>query len=254
MTSVLINNGPFQMAGARGILERTGGAIQIRQQVEAIEEAVHDRPAMVFDLAKALVETICKTILDEHGIGYDNNFDAPKLLRETLIRLQLFPSGHESPSDVTESIKKTVNGLMTTVQGLCDLRTREGMASHGREAFSANLEPVQATLAASAADTVAGFLWNVHKSYSSTGSPERLSYEDNLEFNDWVDQIHEPPVMIFELPYKHSEILFHLDRQAYSDALQEHLVDLEPDEDVEDLSEAEQTEGKTEEGVENHDQ
>lgn len=65
------------------------------------------------------------------GVGYDNNFDAPKLLRETLIRLQLFPSGHESPSDVTESIKKTVNGLMTTVQGLCDLRTREGMASHG---------------------------------------------------------------------------------------------------------------------------
>jgi hypothetical protein len=228
MTSVLANDGPFQMAGARGILELAGGAVQIRQQVEAIEEAVHDRPAMVFDLAKALVETICKTILDDLGIGYDNNFDAPKLLRETLIRLQLFPSGHETPSDVTESIKKTVNGLMTTVQGLCDLRTREGMASHGREAFSANLEPVQALLAASAADTVAGFLWNVHKSYSPTGKPERISYEDNPEFNDWVDQIHEPAVMIFELPYKHSEILFQLDRQAYSDALQEHLSPVRP--------------------------
>lgn len=233
MTGVLPNNGPFQMAGARGILERAGGAIQIRQQVEAIEEAIHDRPAMVFDLAKALVETICKTILDELGVGYDNNFDAPKLLRETLIRLQLFPSGHESPSDVTESIKKTVNGLMTTVQGLCDLRTREGMASHGREAFSTNLEPVQALLAASAADTVAGFLWNVHKSYSPTGRPERLSYEDNPEFNEWVDQIHEPPVMIFELPYKHSEILFQLDRQAYGDAHKEYLANPEQDEDAE---------------------
>jgi hypothetical protein len=29
MTSVLANNGPFQMAGARGILERAGGALQI---------------------------------------------------------------------------------------------------------------------------------------------------------------------------------------------------------------------------------
>lgn len=246
MTNVLDNNRAFQMAGARGILERAGGAIQIRQQVEAIEEAVHDRPAMVFDLAKALVETICKTILDELGVGYDNNFDAPKLLRETLIRLQLFPSGHESPSDVTESIKKTVNGLMTTVQGLCDLRTREGMASHGREAFSANLEPIQALLAASAADTVAGFLWNVHKSYSPTGRLERISYKDNPEFNDWVDQIHEPPVMIFELPYKHSEILFHLDRQAYSDALQEYLANPEPDEDVEDSPAAEQAAETTE--------
>lgn len=240
MTSVLANNGLFQMAGARGILERTGGAIQIRQQVKAIEEAVHDRPAMVFDLAKALVETICKTILDELGVGYDNNFDVPKLLRETLRRLQLLPSGHESPADVTESIKKTVNGLMTTVQGLCDLRTREGMASHGREAFSANLEPVQALFAASAADTVAGFLWNVHKSYSPTGRPERISYEDNPEFNDWVDQIHEPPVMIFELPYKHSEILFHLDRQAYGDALHEYIANPEQHEDAEESPAAEE--------------
>lgn len=247
MTSVLANNEPFQMAGARGILERAGGAIQIRQQVEAIEEAIHDRPAMVFDLAKALVETICKTILDELGVGYDNNFDAPKLLRETLIRLRLFPSGHESPSDVTDSIKKTVNGLMTTVQGLCDLRTREGMASHGREAFSANLEPVQALLAASAADTVAGFLWNVHKSYSPVGRPERLSYEDNSEFNEWVDQIHEPFVMIFELPYKHSEILFHLDRQAYGDALQEHTANPEQDEDAEGSPAAEEVTETTEE-------
>ena len=233
MTSALANNDPFQMSGARGILERAGGAIQIRQQVEAIEEAVHDRPAMVFDLAKALVETICKTILDELGVGYDNNFDAPKLLRETLIQLRLFPSGHESPSDLTDSIKKTVNGLMTTVQGLCDLRTREGMASHGREAFSSNLEPVQALLAASAADTVVGFLWNVHKSYSPAGRPERLLYEDNPEFNEWVDQIHESPVMIFELPYKQSEILFHLDRQAYGDTLQEHIANSEQDENDE---------------------
>jgi hypothetical protein len=247
MTNVLPNNEPFQMAGARGILERAGGAIQIRHQVEAIEEAVHDRPAMVFDLAKALVETICKTILDELGVDYDNNFDAPKLLRETLIRLQLFPSGHESPSDVNESIKKTVNGLMTTVQGLCDLRTREGMASHGREAFSANLETVQALLAASAADTVAGFLWNVHKSYSPAGRPERLSYEDNPKFNEWMDQIHEPPVMIFEFPYKHSEILFHLDCQAYGDALQEHMANPEKDEDTEGLPAAEEVTGTTEE-------
>ncbi len=231
MTSVLPSSEPFQMAGARGILERAGGAVQIRQQVEAIEEAVHDRPAMVFDLAKALVETICKTILDELGVGYDNNFDAPKLLRETLIRLQLFPAGHESPIDVTESIKKTINGLITTMHGLCDLRTREGMASHGRAAFSTNLEPVQAALAASAADTVASFLWNVHKSYSPAGQSERISYEDNSEFNEWMDQIHEPPVMIFELPYRHSEILFHLDRQAYIDALQEHLANPEPKDD-----------------------
>jgi len=245
--NVLTNDRSFRMARARGILERAGGAIQISQQVKAIEEAVHDRPALVFDLAKALVESVCKTILHELDIGYDNNFDAPKLLRETLIRLRLFPSGHESPSDVTKSIKKTVSGLMTTVQGLCDLRTREGMASHGREAFSLNLEPVQALLAASAADVVVGFLWDVHKSYSPAGRPERTSYEDNPGFNKWVDRVHEPPVMIFELPYKHSEILFQLDRQAYGDTLQEYIANLEQYEDTEESPAGEELMETTEE-------
>lgn len=246
MTSILLNNGSFQMSGARGILARAGGAVQIRYQIEAIEEAIHERPALVFDLSKALVDTICKTILDELGVGYDNDFDTPRLLRETLTQLRLFPSGHGSLSEATESIRKTVNGLMTTVFGLCDLRTREGMASHGREAFSVNLEPVQAFLAAGAADTVAAFLWNIHRSYSPVGQPERLTFEDNSEFNDWVDQLHESPVMIFDLPYSHSEILFNLDRQAYSDALNEFVVNSQQDEEIEESSQAAKTVEKRE--------
>lgn len=234
MKGVLTRSESFQMIGARSILERSEGAIQIKQQITAIEDAVHDSPALVFDLAKALVETVCKTILDDLDVDYNNNFDGPKLLRKSLSSLQLFPSGHESPSKVTKSIRRTVNGLMTTLRGLCELRTREGMASHGREAFSANLEPVQALLAARAADTVATFLWNVHKSYSPVGRPEKILYEDNNEFNDWVDEIHEPPVMIFELVYKHSEILFRVDRQAYKDVLQEYLDNHEHDDEIED--------------------
>ena len=235
------------MTGARSILDRTGGAIQIRQTVEAIEGAIHDQPALVFDLAKSLVETICKTILEDLDVDYDNNFDAPKLLKETMTQLRLFPIGHESPSDVTESIKKTVNGLMVTVHGLCELRNREGMASHGREAFSSNLEPMQAILSASAADAVSSFLWNVHKSYSPTEQPERLFYGDNPEFNEWVDQIHEPPLMIFELLFQHSEILFRLDLQAYSEMLNDFIANPEQDEGREETPAVEGTIEKTEE-------
>ena len=228
MTETLVENRAFQMTGARSILDRTGGAIQIRQTVEAIEGAIHDQPAFVFDLAKSLVETICKTILEDLDVDYDINSDAPKLLKETLTQLRFFPSEHKSPSTVTKSIKTTVNGLMTTVYGLCELRNREGMA-HGREAFSSNLEPMQAILAASAADAVSSFLWNVHKSYSPTEQPERLSYGDNPEFDEWVDQNHEPPVMIFELPFQHSEILFRLDIQAYSEMLNDFIANPEQD-------------------------
>lgn len=247
MTGALVENRAFQMTGARSILDRTGGAIQIRQTVEAIEGAIHDQPALVFDLAKALVETICKTILGDLGVDYDTNFDAPELLKETMTQLRLFPSGHESPSTVTKSIKKTVNGLMVTVHGLCELRNREGMASHGREAFSSNLEPMQAILSASAADAVSSFLWNVHKSYSPTEQPERLFYGDNPEFNEWVDQIHEPPLTIFELLFQHSEILFRLDLQAYSEMLNDFIANPEQDEGGEENPAVEGTIEKTDE-------
>lgn len=247
MTGTLVENRAFQMTGARSILDHTGGAIQIRQQVEAIEGVVHDHPALVFDLAKSLVETICKTILEDLDVDYNNNSDAPELLKKTMAQLRLSPSEHESPSKVAESIKKTVNGLMTTVHGLCELRNREGMASHGREAFSSNLEPMQAILAASAADVVSSFLWNVHKSYSPTEQPERLSYGDNSEFDEWVDQNHEPPVMIFELLFQHSEILFRLDIQAYSEMLNDFIANPEQDEGCEGIPAVEGTIEKTDE-------
>jgi len=242
VTGTLVENRAFQMTGARSILDRNGGAIQIRHNVEAIERDIHDQPALVFDLAKALVETICKTILEDLGVDYDNKFDAPKLLKETMTKLRL-----ESPSTVTKSIKTTVNGLMTTVYGLCELRNREGMASHGREAFSSNIEPMQAILAASAADAVSSFLWNVHKSYSPTEQPERLSYGDNPEFDEWVDQNHDPPVMIFELPFQHSEILFRLDIQAYSEKLNNFIANPEQDEGSEGTPAVEGTIEKTDE-------
>ena len=234
MTSIPSTDKTFIMAGARGVVERTNEAVQIRTQVEAIEAAVYVRPAEVFDLARALVETICKTILDERGVRDDGKSNVPNLLKATLSQLQLFPDGHESPTEVTGSLKTIVNGLITTIHGLCDLRSREGMASHGQIAYSVNLEPVQALLAASAADTVVNFLWSVHRSYSPIGKPEQTSYRDNPDFNDRVDQLYEPPVMIFELPYKHSEILFHLDFEAYSDALQDHRANPAPSEDVKD--------------------
>ena len=213
------------MAGARAIIERAGGAIQIQQQVEAIEESINKAPALVFDLSKAFIETVCKTILSELGIAYDNDSDCPGLLRIVTTNLRLFPAGHTAPSEITDSIKKTINGLMTTVQGLCEIRSREGMASHGREAYASNLEPLQAILAASAADTVASFLWNVHKQYTPEDKLGRIHFEDNTEFNDWIDQLHEPAVKIFEGIYQHSEILFQLDRNAYSDALQDYRAD-----------------------------
>lgn len=60
---------PFAMHGAREVL--AAGAGHIEQQIVAIEEAVEKNPGLAFDLAKTLVESMCKTVLSECGDGYD---------------------------------------------------------------------------------------------------------------------------------------------------------------------------------------
>lgn len=203
------NQSNFRMVGARAIMESAGSAIQIRQQVETIEDSLTRVPALVFDLSKALVETVCKTILSELAVPYDNDDDCPALLRLVTTHVRLFPSGHVAPAAITESIRKTVNGLNTIVQGLCEIRSREGMASHGRDAFAQNLEPIQAMLAANAADSIVSFLWNTHKQYTPVDKLKRIAFADNEGFNDWIDQLHEPAVQIFEGIYRHSRNSFY---------------------------------------------
>lgn len=209
----------FRMDGARAIIESAAGAIQIRQQVEAIEEAMTGRPALVFDLAKALVESISKTVLTDLGVTFDNNWDCPKLFKEALIRLQLFPDGHAAPSAVTDSLKKVANGLNTAVQGLCELRSNEGIAGHGRDGFAQTLEGVQAELAARASDAAVSFIWSAHRKYLRVPDVKRVRYEDMTDFNDWIDfAMHEEPVTIFQVSYRQSELLFKADPDGYRNA------------------------------------
>ena len=214
----------FRMDGAREVLEEFPAAVQIRHQVEAIEEAIGRRqPAVAFDMAKTLIETTCKTVLNDKGVQHDDQWECPKLLKETLKQLQLVPDEHATASAASESLRRVGQGLATAVQGLCELRNHEGAASHGRDAFATTLGPVQAELAARAADAVVRFLWSVHRDAGGNGDRKRFLYEEQPEANDWIDTVaHEEPVLIFETPYRQSEILFKLDPDAYRAALTDY--------------------------------
>jgi hypothetical protein len=53
----------LSMHGAREIIEITAGAVHIEQQVQALELAItENNSGLAFDLAKALVESVCITI------------------------------------------------------------------------------------------------------------------------------------------------------------------------------------------------
>jgi hypothetical protein len=211
----------FKMQGTQEVIKRYSGYRHIEITVSALEKAVSENPSLAFDLSKTLVESSCKSILKDRGYTVDDNLDVPRLLRETLEKCQLVPNSHLTNDEIRKSLKKTVGGLQTVVQGLCELRNNEGLASHGRDSYKPPLEEIQAQLAARAADVVVNFLFEIHKNYPSQLSAQKITYQDQGEFNDYIDDSN-PIVTIFGYQYKPSRVIYELDEEVYMTLLEDY--------------------------------
>lgn len=214
----------FQMVGARAAVLDGPPAVAIEQQIHAIENALSSVPDFAFDLSKTLVESVCKTVLADVGQPADHNWDAPRLLRETTNRLSMLPRNHPDTRKTRDSVEKTIRGLLQTIQGLCELRNDYGMASHGRDGFSARLDVRQATLAAQAADTIVSFLYRIHRDALMQTPGARVYYEDHADFNESFDRDNEA-IRVADLGLRPSEVLFKGDPGAYRAALNDHIAE-----------------------------
>jgi hypothetical protein len=102
--------------------------------------------------ARALVESTCKSILEELQIPYEDKWSLGRLYKKTAQELQLSPSGYRE-----QIFKQILSGMFSVTNGLAAVRNAFGDA-HGK-----GKQPVQATsrharLAVNAAGTLAVFL------------------------------------------------------------------------------------------------
>lgn len=125
----------------------------------AIERRVED-PSGAITAARTLLESVCKTILDEAGVGYPDSCDLPKLYHVTAEHLNLAPSQH------TEKIfKQILGGCQAVVGGLGAVRNKLGDA-HGQGRNPVKPAARHAELAVNLAGTMATFLvrtWEYRK-------------------------------------------------------------------------------------------
>ena len=214
---------PFIMHGAR---DAVAGAVHIEQQVQALELAVVENPGLAFDLAKTLVESVCRAVLGERSIAFGEADDLPKLFKTASTHLPFLPATATDAAETRKSLARTMNGLHTAMQGICELRNQCGFASHGAGTPRPAMESVQALLAAEAADTIVGFLHRVHRQDRTPPASPRALYEASPAFNDSVDDalgmIH-----IYEAEFRPSEVLFEMEPETYRVYLAEFDADAE---------------------------
>jgi hypothetical protein len=203
---------PFVMHGARNAM--TCGLAHIEEQVKCIERAIMENPGLAFDLAKTLVESVCRAVLTERSIPFQPGDDIPKLFRAVTAHLAFVPTTVSGEHEIRRSLERTVNGLHTVILGICELRNQCGFASHGSGNPRPAMESVQALLAAQAADAIIGFLHRVHRQDRTLPPSPRAEYEKNTGFNDYVDEAHGV-IRIFETAFRPSDVLFQMEPVTY---------------------------------------
>lgn len=109
-------------------------------------------PEGAITVARTLLESVCKHVLDEAGVTYDPKADLPKLYGLTAEKLNLAPSQH------TEKLfKQILGGCHAVVEGLGALRSKVGDA-HGQGKKPVKPAPRHAELAVNLAGALATFL------------------------------------------------------------------------------------------------
>ena len=219
---------PFVMHGAREAV--ASGLVHIEQQVQALELAVAENPGLAFDLAKTLVESVCRAVLGDRSIAFGKADNLPKLFKNASTHLPFLPTSTADAVEARKSLKQTLNGLHTAIQGICELRNQCGFASHGAGASRPPMESVQALLAAEAADTIVGFLHRVHLQDRTPPLSARALYEASPAFNDSVDEAHGM-IGIYEAEFRPSEVLFQMEPETYRVYLAEFDADADADAD-----------------------
>ncbi len=202
----------FVMHGARDAI--AAGLMHIEEQVKAIERAVVENPALAFDLARTLVESVCRTVLSERAIAYTEDDDLPKLFRMISRSVPFLPATASREAGTRESLARTLGGLSAAIQGVCELRNQCGFASLGSDNPRPAMESVQALLAAETADTIVGFIHRVHRQDRKPPPSRSATYEDNAAFNESVDESHGI-IRIFDSEFRPSEVLFQMEPESY---------------------------------------
>ncbi len=213
------SNANSLLPACRELLESHPESLRIREQVEALEDAMPDRPGVVVSFCRTIIETTCKTILTDRGIAVDSSWEAPKLVSETIKFLNLgVNDGGVDDTRLRNGADSLIRGLNQIIQGVVEIRNAHGSAAHGADAYSPLLDARYAEILARATDAVIGLLFKTHLSSAKRDPMARFRYGDHQDFDDSIDEVFGPFVVL-EAEILASEALFRTDFKAYRAAL-----------------------------------
>lgn len=144
------NRAPVDMVASEAL--QKFNAEGIRTVWEKALSRRHTDPEGAITTARALLETVCKHIIEESGGDSLGNDDLPTLYRSVATKLKIAPSQYSE-----EAFKRILGGATSVVEGLGSLRNKIGDA-HGQGRNPVRPAARHAQLAVNLAGAMAIFL------------------------------------------------------------------------------------------------
>jgi len=191
----------------------------LEDYIYRIESYQDSDGVLVLENCKALIESICKTILEDLGEPATGSESIQNLVSKACNKMSCLPY----TGDLTKS-------FITVAQRLGEFRNKFAVIGHGASVYAIEERKNKVTRAAtnfmiSAVEQLAVFLITVYQVEYPLQKQEEIRYEDNPDFNQQFDEAIEPIQIDVYGPYSPSELLFRIDEDAYRAALSNYPSD-----------------------------
>lgn len=149
----------------RGVGERLKSAgftsEYLDEQRKLLWEKVVSHPTASIGTAKDLIESCCKTILEQRNVDYLKTDGLSKLVDKTQSVLAINPREVDARIPDANAVKALLGSLASVAHYLAELRNTYG-TGHGKSASYTGLSERHARLASGAALTLVEYLWATH--------------------------------------------------------------------------------------------
>ena len=164
-----------RLEGSSSVITKTADNLKgkfsseyMSQQIELMISMQSTNPTNAIGMAKELIESCCKTILEGLGIAWSKTDDVPQLTNKTMDALNLLPANVQETDQGADAIKAVLGNLRAIPSKLAEIRNPFG-SGHGKSASFQGLEERHAKLAVGSSITFVDFIWSTYENQKKTG-------------------------------------------------------------------------------------
>lgn len=155
------------LAGEAENLKKSFSSDYLNAQIDLMLKMQSENPTEAIGKAKELIESCCKTILEDNNVQWDKNWDVGKLTGETMKLLKLMPDNIPETVAAASEMKALLGNLRAIATNMAALRNPYG-SGHGKSASYKGLEERHAKLAVGSSITFVTFLLETHEKSDKT--------------------------------------------------------------------------------------